>query len=275
MREPVPGLPHLAGKVAVVTGGASGIGRSIAQRLVREGMQVIIADVERAPLASTAEQIGAAAIHTDVTSPSAMQELAAQVQRRFGGVQLFCSNAGVASTARVLDMSRSDWQWLLDVNLYGLVHGIQAFVPLLAENADGGHLAITASMAGFHVTAELGGYSVSKFAVMALAETLALELQAQNSKVGVTILCPGPVSTRLGASQRNRPLTPGGGALVDRDLQAEGDVARWLDPDEVAETLVRAIRRGELYAITHAEWAPIVQERHDRIMAAFEAAARK
>jgi NAD(P)-dependent dehydrogenase (short-subunit alcohol dehydrogenase family) len=270
MTQAMSGLAELAGKVAVVTGGASGIGRSIARRLVLEGMQVIIADVEREPLAIAARQIGATAIPTDVTSPQDMQDLAAQVQERFGGVQLFCSNAGVASTARILDMALPDWQWLLDVNLYGLIHGIKAFVPLLAKNADRGHLAITASLSGFHVTPELGGYTVSKFAVIALAETLALEMRSLQPNVGVTILCPGPVSTRLGASQRNRPVTPGGGALVDRDLEAEGgDGARWLDPGEVATVLLQAIRRGDLYAVTHPEWAPIVQERHDRIMAAF------
>lgn len=265
-------LAHPAGKIAVVTGGASGIGSSIARRLVKAGMQVVIADIENGPLTRTAEQIGATAIHADVTSPQAMQDLANQVRDRFGAVHLFCSNAGVASTARVLDMALSDWRWLLGVNLYGLINGIKAFMPLLAENADGGHLAITASVAGFHVTPELGGYSVSKFAVLALAETLALELQSQHANVAVTILCPGPVSSQLGSSQRNRPRASGGGALVDRDLQAEGNDARWLDPDAVAEALFEAIRRGELYAMTHPEWAPIVQARHDRIMAAFEAA---
>ena len=167
-------------------------------------------------------------------------------------------------------MSLPDWQWLLDVNLYGLIHGIRSFVPLLAQNTDGGHIAITASLSGFHVTPELGGYTVSKFAVMALAETLALEMQTQVPNVGVTILCPGPVSTRLGASQRNRPANSSGSALVDRDLQAEGgDGERWLDPDQVAGTLLAAIRRGDLYAVTHPEWASVVRERHDRIMAAF------
>ena len=275
MNPAMSGLARPAGQVAVVTGGASGIGRSIARRLVTQGMQVVIADVEDGPLISTAAEIGATALHTDVTSPQAMQELAAQVQRRFGAVHLFCSNAGVASTARILDMSLPDWQWLLDVNLYGLIHGIRAFVPLLAENADGGHLAVTASVAGLHVTPQLGGYTVSKFAMMALAETLALELQTQHPNVGITILCPGPVSTQLGASQRNRPHAPTDRALVDRDLQAEGNDARWLDPDTVADILIDAIRRGELYAMTHPEWAPIVQERHDRIMAAFAAAARR
>lgn len=269
-------MQQLAGKVAVVTGGASGIGKAIARQLLAEGMRVVIADIERGALERAADELGVAGVVTDVTSGESVQALADEVVRRFGGVHLYCSNAGVASTARLADMAPSDWTWLLGVNLWGAIHGIQAFLPLLRANAGGGHMAFTASMAGLHVTPGMGGYTVSKFAVVALAETLAAELQEEGGKVGVTVLCPGPVSSQLGSSQRNRPGRLAGGAFVDVDLQATeaGRALRWLEPEVVAEILVRAVQRGELYAFTHAEWAPIVRERHDRIAAAFEAAGR-
>jgi NAD(P)-dependent dehydrogenase (short-subunit alcohol dehydrogenase family) len=269
-------MQQLSGKVAVITGGASGIGRGIASRLAAEGMTVVIADVERAALERTAVQIGATGICTDVSSYQSVQALADDVQRRFGRVDLLCNNAGVASTSRIADMALSDWTWILGVNLWGVIHGIKAFLPLLKANPDGGHLVNTASVAGFHVTPELGGYTVSKFAVMALSETLAIELAAAGSAVGVTILCPGPVSTGLGSSQRNRPDCLAGGALVDRDLETAGDGggARWIDPAAVADIMVRAIQRGDLYAITHPEWAGIVQERNARIAEAFRECQR-
>jgi NAD(P)-dependent dehydrogenase (short-subunit alcohol dehydrogenase family) len=265
------GIPQLAGKVAVVTGGASGIGKGIARCLMAQGMRVVIADIEQAALDRTAAEIGAIGIRTDVTSFDSVQTLADEVRHRLGGCHVFCNNAGVASTASLVDMALSDWEWLLGVNLWGVIHGIKAFLPLLKANSDGGHLVNTASVAGLHVTAGLGAYSVSKFAVMALSETLALDLAAEGSSVGVTVLCPGPVSSNLGSSQRNRPSELAGGAFVDRDLQAVegGGGVRWIDPHTVGDILVRAIKRGDLYAFTHPEWASIVQERHDRIAAAF------
>jgi NAD(P)-dependent dehydrogenase (short-subunit alcohol dehydrogenase family) len=265
------GMELFAGKIAVVTGGASGIGKAIARRLVAERMTVVIADIERSALQKAAAETGAIGIHTDVASYDSVQALADEVKRRFGGVHLFCNNAGVASTAPIADMSLSDWTWLLGVNLWGVIHGIKAFLPLLKANADGGYLVNTASMAGFHVTPDLGGYTVSKFAVVALSETLALELETDGSKVGVTVLCPGPVSTRLGSSQRNRPSALAGGVFVDKDLEAldEGGGARWIDGDAVADVLLRAIKSGELYAFTHPEWAPIVRARHEQIANAF------
>jgi len=261
------GMDNLAGRVAVVTGGASGIGRAIARRLIGQGMTVVIADIEQSALERAAAETGAVGICTNVASSESVQALADEVKRRFGGVHLVCNNAGVASTASVADMSLSDWAWLLGVNLWGVIHGIKAFLPLLKANPDGGYLVNTASVAGFHATPGLGGYTVSKFAVVALSESLALELKADGSKVGLTILCPGPVSTKLGSSQRNRPNELAGGAFVDRDLEAleEGGGLRWIDADAVADVLLTAIKRGDLYAFTHPEWASIVCARHRQI----------
>jgi len=265
---------ELGGKVAVVTGGASGIGKAIAGLLVAKGARVVIADIETGALDKAAGEIGAVPIRTDASSDESVQSLADEVMRRFGKVDLFCSNAGVASTGRIEDMTLSDWQWLVGVNFFGTIHGLAAFLPLLRANPGGGHIVITASEAALHATPMIGGYSVSKSAVLALAEALQCELQEERSNIGLTVLCPGPVRSNLGASQRNRPAALKGGGLVDSDLEASegGGQLRWIDAEGVAEVLLGAIDRREFYAFTHPEMAEPVLERHRRIEEAFRAA---
>ncbi len=263
-------MSEVGSKVAVVTGGASGIGLAIAERLLADGLQVMIADIEAASLKASAERIGAAAHVTDVSSQSSMQALADAVMAQFGRVDLVCINAGVGSSAPIADMTRSDWDWMLGVNLFGLVNGVHAFLPLL--EATGGHLAVTTSVAGFHVTPGLGGYCVTKFAATAYCETLAMELEAKGSTVGVTVLCPGPVSTRLGSSHRNRPAALGAGALRDANLEQSEDGAtlRWMPPAQAADLLMRAIADRQFYAFTHGEFAGEVYDRHERIRQGFD-----
>ena len=270
------GLNDLAGKVAVVTGGASGIGKGIASRLLAQGMRVVISDIELGALNSAAAELGITGIRADVSSLESVQQLADEVVRKFGAVHVVCNNAGVGSVARVADMKTSDWQWLLGVNLWGVIHGVSVFLPLLQSNPDGGHIVNTASMGGFATLPGLGAYTTSKFAVVALSETLAMELEEDRSRVGVTVLCPGPVRTNLKSSQRNRPSSLTGGALVDTDLETseQGAQMRWLVPDEVGDIVVRAIRRGDLYALTHPEMAGIPAARHERIAEAFRTAAQ-
>lgn len=265
----------MAGKTAVVTGGASGIGKGLARRLKAEGMQVVIADIEPAALDAAAAELGVAGVRTDVSAYESVQALAAEVRRRFGTVHLVCNNAGVGSTAKIVDMTIADWRWILGVNLWGAIHGVNVFLPMLLANPDGGHIVNTASMAGLSTLATLGGYSVSKFGVVALSETLAAELEADGAPVGVTVLCPGPVRSNIKTSTRNRPAALGDVGLVDSDLEtsAEGALMHWMDPDEASEVVVRAIRRGDLYAFTHPDMAPIVADRHDRIAEAFRVAA--
>ena len=270
-------LVHLEGKVAVVTGGASGIGRGIAARLLAHGMHVVVAGIEREALERTAKALGATGIVTDVGSRDSVFELADEVQRRFGTVHVVCNNAGVGSVARIDSMTIDDWRWLIDVNLWGVIHGVEAFLPLLQRNEDGGHVVNTASMGGLSTLPRLGGYAVTKFAVVALTETLAAELEEEGSRVGVTLLCPGPVRTNIRTSQRNRAEPTGPRGLVDTDLESspEGAAMRWLDPEEVGELVVHAIRAGDLYAFTHPEMAEIPAARHERIAAAFRAAAQR
>ena len=270
-------LPQLAGKVAVVTGGASGIGKGIAVALLAEGMQVVIADVEEGALAATAAELGAVGIQTDVADPASVDDLADATLERFGAVHVVCNNAGIGPFAPIASLTLADWKWIVDVNLWGVIHGVTTFLPLLERNSDGGHIVNTASMAGLAPVPRIGAYCVTKYGVVGLTETLALELELAGSAVGVTLLCPGPVRTNIKASSRNRPATLPAGAFEDYDL--EQDPARrndrWLEPADVGAIVVDAIRRGELYAITHPEFFTRVEERHARLAAAFRRAAAR
>ena len=268
------GLEHLAGKVAVVTGGASGIGKGIAQALIAEGMKVVISDIEQGALDATAAEIGAVGVRCDVSSIDSVQALADEARRRFGTVHVLCNNAGVGSGAKVADMKPADWDWILSVNLRGVINGVQAFLPMLQANPDGGHIVNTASMSGLRVRPMAGGYAVTKFGIVALSETLALELGVEGSLVGVTVLCPGMVRTNIKSSLRNRPGDHAAGAFADSDLEQTelGARMRWIDPIDVGHIVVRAIKQGDLYAITHPEQVTEVEDRHRRMEAAFREA---
>ena len=268
------GLKELAGKTAVVTGGASGIGRGLAEAFKAEGMNVVIADIEQGALQRAAEEIGAFPVVCDVSSLASVQALAEAACAEFGAAHVVCNNAGVGSGAPVAAMRPADWDWILGVNLRGVINGVQAFLPLLSANPDGGHIVNTASMSGLRVRPNAGAYAVTKFGIMALTETLAMELEAEGSKVGVTVICPGMVHTNIKSSTRNRPGQLAAGALADYDIaQSElGRRMRWLDPIDVGRIAVRAVRNGDLYAITHPEQLGEVEARHRGIEAAFRAA---
>jgi NAD(P)-dependent dehydrogenase (short-subunit alcohol dehydrogenase family) len=265
------GLRDLRGKVAVVTGGASGIGKGIAAQLRAEGMQVVIADVEEGALASAAEELGVSGVRTDVGDPASVQALADATIERFGAVHVVCNNAGVGPFAPIASLTLDDWRWIVGVNLWGVIHGVTTFLPLLERNEDGGHIINTASMAGLAPVPRIGAYCVTKYGVVGLTETLALELEQAGSAVGVTVLCPGPVRTNIKLSSRNRPASLAPGALQDYDLEQDparqGD--RWLEPADVGVIVVDAIRRGDLYAVTHPELFVRVEQRHGRLAQAF------
>jgi NAD(P)-dependent dehydrogenase (short-subunit alcohol dehydrogenase family) len=269
----VSAFTELEGKIAVVTGGASGIGKGIAQALGAEGAQVVIADVEQGALDAAAEELGATGIRTDVSSAESVDALAEEVVDRFGTAHVVVNNAGVGSMARIADLTLDDWRWMVGVNLWGVIHGIHAFLPILKANPEGGHLVNTASMAGLVATPNLGSYTLTKYGIVGLTEALSMELAQDGSKVGATVLCPGTIHTNIGTSQRNRPAGDTRG-LKDVDISqagAELDMSglRWMEPIEVGAIVVDAIKRGELYAITHPEWWGMVQERFDGIAAAF------
>jgi len=264
------GLPDLNGKVAIVTGGASGIGKGIATRLLAEGARVVIADIQRDALEETAAQIGAAGIQTDVSDPASVDALARAVLDEFGAVHVVCNNAGIGPLAPVADLTLDDWRWMLGVNLWGVIHGVHTFLPILKQNREGGHIVNTASMAGLVAGPRLGAYAAAKYGVVGLTEVLAAELAADNSRVGVSVLCPGTVHTSIGTSSRNRPAGLPDAGFKDVDIELEDNPRyRWIYPEEAGAVVVRAIKRGDLYALTHPDWYPMVAERHQAIAEAF------
>jgi NAD(P)-dependent dehydrogenase (short-subunit alcohol dehydrogenase family) len=266
----VSGLPDLAGKVAVVTGGASGIGKGIAARLAAEGAQVIIADIQRDAMEATAAELGTEAIQTDVSDPGSVDALARAVLDRYGAVHVVCNNAGIGPLAPVADLTLDDWRWMIGVNLWGVIHGVHTFLPVLKQNRDGGHIVNTASMAGLVAGPRLGAYAAAKYGVVGLTEVLAAELAADNSRVGVSVLCPGTVHTNIGTSSRNRPADLPEAGFKDIDIELEDNPRyRWIYPEDAGAVVVRAIKRGDLYALTHPDWYPMVAERHEAIAEAF------
>jgi len=253
-------------KVAVVTGGGSGIGRALALALAREGARVVVADLDEAAMEAVAREArghGATAltVRTDVTDLGQVQALARRAWDAFGGVQVLCNNAGVAAWGGLEKATHRDWQWVLGVNLWGVIHGIEAFVPRMIAGGQRGHVVNTASMAGLIASQGLGVYNTSKYAVVGLSETLAKDLKPYG--IGVSVVCPMGVQTRILESERSRPATlqnesgPG-----ERAVELIG---RYLAPESVADMVLDAIRGGELYVITHDEGLEPLRRRFERM----------
>ena len=265
-----------AGRVAVVTGAASGIGLALSERFAAEGMRVVMADVEAPALVRAADRLEARGaeilpVTTDVSSGEQVDALRDRALDAFGAVHVVCNNAGVTGLGRPLwEMSRRDWDWVLGVNLWGVINGIRAFVPALLEQ-DAGHVVNTASLAGL-TTGVLGAYSVTKHAVVALSESLHFQLVQRGAPVGVSALCPGWVRTRILDADRNRPSELGPPPDPDPGLEAAREMVRQLvetgmDPAEVAGHVVDAIRDGRFYVLTHPEMNEGIRRRADEVLA--------
>jgi NAD(P)-dependent dehydrogenase (short-subunit alcohol dehydrogenase family) len=252
-------MRKLEGRVAVVTGGASGIGRALARAFVDANMRVVIADVQRAPLEAAAEQLRAAggevlAVVTDVSVADDVSALAERAERELGPIHVVCHNAGVFAAGLSWQAPLADYAWVFDVNVWGVIHGVRAFTPLQLAHGDEGHIVITASMAALTSTPFCAPYVMSKHAVLALAETLHLELAAKNAPIGVSVLCPEVVNTRIAQSDRNRPAhhKRGEASHPERDL-VEGALSSQtgagLDPTAIAERTLAAIRDRRFYVL--------------------------
>lgn len=265
-------MRELSGKVAVVTGGASGIGRAMAAQFVADGMHVVIADVEVAALEGTASELGVVAVPTDVADQASVQALADHVFDRYGTAHVLCNNAGVGGGGQIADLTLADWKWVIDVNLWGVIHGLHSFLPRLLANPDGGHIVNTASMAGLVASAGIGPYSAAKFAVVAISEVLSKELQAAGSAVGVSVLCPGFVRTNIFDSQRNRPEALRNPTKAVGDARTRNDVLKSfletaMEPAEVARHVRDAIVDDRFWITTHPEFFTAVTRRADDIVA--------
>jgi NAD(P)-dependent dehydrogenase (short-subunit alcohol dehydrogenase family) len=252
-------------KVAVVTGGGSGIGRAMALALAREGARVVLADLDEAAMDGVARQarghgVETLAVRTDVTELAQVQALAERAWKAFGAVHVLCNNAGVAAWGGLEKATHRDWQWVLGVNLWGVIHGIEAFVPRMIAGGQRGHIVNTASMAGLIASQGLGVYNTSKYAVVGLSETLAKDLKPHG--IGVSVLCPMGVETRIRESERSRPAALRNDAAAEPAVELTG---RYLAPDTVAGMVLDAVRRGELYVITHDEGLEPLRRRFDRM----------
>ena len=266
-------MTGFAGKVAVVTGGGSGIGRALTLALAREGARVVVADVDEADARETVRLAAAAgaeglAVRTDVAERHQVEALADRVYERFGATHVLCNNAGVVVHGGLEAATWEDWQWVVGVNLWGVIHGILAFVPRMIAGGQGGHVVNTASMAGLIASQGLGVYNTTKYAVVGLSETLAKDLRPHG--IGVTVVCPMGVATRIRQAGRNRPaaLRSAASAAGASEITLIG---RTLDPDDVAAQTLAAVRDGELYVITHEEALEPLRRRSRRL----EDAARR
>ncbi len=254
-------MRDLKGKVAVVTGAASGIGRAMADAFAAEGMRVVLADVEEGALERAAEEVAKStdtlALVTDVSKPGQVEALAAATEERFGAVHLVCNNAGVCPIAPVLETSLEDWRWVLDVNLMGVVHGIASFGPRLQAQGEG-HIVNTASSGGLMTVPNFGAYVASKHAVVGLSEALYQEFHGTG--VGVSVLCPGLVATKIFESERNRPDDGGPTDYPDAE-PSRAAIPHGAPPAEIAVHVVAAVKEERLHILPSPEVLPILAER--------------
>jgi NAD(P)-dependent dehydrogenase (short-subunit alcohol dehydrogenase family) len=270
-------MDEFVGRTAVITGGGSGIGRGMAIAFAREGMNIVVADIEAAPAEAVAGEVRALgvralAVPADVTDLTSVQALAAAAVAEFGTVEVLCNNAGISVGVRGMHARHEDWIWVLGVNLWGVIHGVEAFLPGMLAHGGECHIVNTSSMNGILPSARSAMYSTSKYGVLGLTETLANELQGTN--VGISALCPAAVSTRIFDSERNRPpsLTPSD-PPPPHTPSARFDISAALDPVEVGELVLLGMRCKQLHIFTDMKVKPLIEAHHARMLAEFDVLA--
>jgi NAD(P)-dependent dehydrogenase (short-subunit alcohol dehydrogenase family) len=278
----VKAVEDLEGRVAVITGAASGIGLAMAQRFAAEGMKLVLADIERPVLQRAGEALrgdgtDVLTVPTDVSLEADVSALAATALEHYGDVHLVCNNAGVGSRGLpIAELPLADFAWVLGVNLFGVIHGLRAFLPHLRAN-DVGHIVNTASTSGLYHLPRMGPYNASKAAVVALSETLRFELAAEASKVGVSILCPSWVRTNISTADRNRPERFAYTLDTDQMAQVTAYKARRrqltpiaADPSDIAKQVCEAVKANRFYILTHPASLGVFEARAQRILAGDE-----
>ena len=272
-------MKEFQGRVAVVTGAASGIGRALAGKSAQEGMKVVLADIEEQALMQASQELQAEgasvlAVPTDVSKAGEVEALAQRAFETYGAVHLLFNNAGVGAGTIIWESTLADWEWTIGVNLWGVIHGIRAFVPRMLEQNTEGHIVNTASMAGLTSGPGLGIYKVTKHGVVTLSETLYHELALRGANIKASVLCPGFVNTQIMDSARNRPvqlqnepaeepLGPESEALIQFMRQA---VQAGMPTYQVADIVFQAIRDETFYILTHLELKEAVRIRMEDIL---------
>ena len=269
-------------KVAVITGAASGIGFGLAEHAAKEGMKVVLADVEEGALVKAEKDIRALgadtlAVKIDVSKADDVEALADRTLDTFGAIHLLCNNAGVETGKGKVAWANtlSDWKWVLNVNLWGVIHGLHVFLPIMVNQNEEGHIVNTASVAGLVSSGMLIPYSVSKAAIVALSENLDVQLKESNIPIGITILCPGQVHSRLNDAERNRPAD-----LINEFEQPKTERQKYIEevfvklneqgmaPQEYASLVFDAIRKNKLYLLSHPEYNEAIQQRAEALLQA-------
>ena len=265
-------------RVAVVTGAASGIGRALAQRFAAEEMRLVLADIDGSALADVERSLRSVApevlaVPTDVSQRESVERLADAAFDAFGAVHILCNNAGVIGTsAPAWEATEADWQWTLGVNLWGVIHGVRAFVPRMIAGGEDGHVVNTASIGGLMSGGGVTAYSVSKYGVVALSEAMYAELTASGLPIGVSVLCPGLVQTQIFEAVRNRPPELRNDSAPNEFVGPTADYLRaalpeGMPPEDVAEQVLQAIRDRRLYVLTHEESLEGIRTRMENILA--------
>ncbi|HEX2915158.1 MAG TPA: SDR family NAD(P)-dependent oxidoreductase [Chloroflexia bacterium] len=268
-------MQDFQGKVAVITGGASGIGFALAEKCVAEGMKVVLADVESGALEKAVQALkeqGAdvTGVKTDVSKSEQVEALADKAYEAYGEVHLLFNNAGVGGGGLTWEESLHDWEWVLGVDLWGVIYGVRSFVPRMLKQNSEGHIVNTASMAGLVSPPAMGSYNVAKHGVLALSETLYQELALVGSKLKTSVLCPSWVNTRINESGRNRPGGENTEALSQPSQMVQQFVQQavqsGISANEVAEKVFEAIRTEKFYILTHPDSKPAIKHQMDALL---------
>ncbi len=264
-------MQNFEGRVAVVTGAANGIGLASATRFAEEGMRVVLSDIHAQELDGAVQGLRergyeVTGVVADVSKVDQVENLAARALEAFGAVHILHNNAGVLRAGTMEELTLEDWQWVLGVNLWSVIYGIKAFLPLIRQAGEG-HMVNTASTAGLQATGGIGPYNVSKFGVVGLTETLRLELDEGDPTIGASVLCPGSVRTRICESDRNREaagVAPGVPSATEEVFRSFAGpvIEAGIDPTEVAAMIVSAIRNNDFWILTHPQWKEVI---HDRV----------
>ena len=277
-------MKELRDRVAVITGAGSGIGAALSRACGERGMRVVVVDVEGEAAEQVAQSVRdggaeAFACQVDIRQREEIERLADQVDERFGACHLLCNNAGVMVTRPLLELEERDWEWTLSVNLLGVVHAVSVFVPRMIARGEEGHIANTSSIVGLAAFAQmgLGAYTTSKFAIVGFSEFLRKELESLGAPIGVSVVCPGAVATRIAESERNRPTSLGtgqAGDAGDADPNAE-ETPGTQPPEEVAASILAGVQEDDTWILTHPEMKPLVESRTRALLGAFDTAAAR